>query len=727
MARGKLWSVKGVTGEAREAAKTAAKASGQPIGVWIDQAIRMSDEDGLPPERDPAANPGGNTDIDIVAVLEALEARVADHADRISEQLVPVRNSIAELANRLDAIEDSVSASGESPAPSPVPPAPAPPAAEPERDPESAPVPEPEPGNSGTDSEPSPPQLQPADMSGTHMPDDLATQTVHEEAPAQPESNSVPPSTAQQTPRNEAGEAAQPENISEEDIHATDAALKSELTGLFDDGIHRGTAQRRMGPADDPFLPPRPPRPTSRAPLIFVVVILLAVCAGIGAVAWFEFLSPEARRSLTSQFSSLTSQEAETADRTPAASAPEAATVSEPPAAPATPPASTPDEQPVSEPAEPALQAPEANTTATAAPTPQVTVPEPTIAPEAPAPPEATAETAPPPPPAPAPAPVAAPDPVRADATPAGETPVADANPELEALRREAAAGSASAQNDLGVRYLVGRGVAQDFSVAADWLRKAAAQDMTNAQYNLGVLYDSGRGVEPDPTEALIWFHTAAEKGHGRAQMAVAAAYASGRGIARNPDEALRWLRRAAESNIGEAQFSLANILATSPSSQESLIDAYVWYRIADANGNAQASQRAEQVAARLTPEERAGANARVSHFLGRNLPKPNLRPATPAAQTPARPAPPSPAPAPPVAAAAAPEPPEPAAVTNAEISEIQTLLTRLGFDPGIADGRAGQQTTEAIRNYQRELGLPVNGQPSEDLLRHLRQIAGVR
>jgi len=68
--------------------------------------------------------------------------------------------------------------------------------------------------------------------------------------------------------------------------------------------------------------------------------------------------------------------------------------------------------------------------------------------------------------------------------------------------------------------------------------------------------------------------------------MAVAAAYASGRGIERNPAAALRWLRRAAESNIGEAQFSLANILATSPSSQESLIDAYVWYRIADANGN---------------------------------------------------------------------------------------------------------------------------------------------
>ncbi|CAN0545939.1 unnamed protein product, partial [Laminaria digitata] len=65
----------------------------------------------------------------------------------------------------------------------------------------------------------------------------------------------------------------------------------------------------------------------------------------------------------------------------------------------------------------------------------------------------------------------------------------------LDALREDASTGVATAQNELGVRYLVGRGVAQDYGEAAFWLRKAAAQDMTNAQYNLGVLYESGRGV----------------------------------------------------------------------------------------------------------------------------------------------------------------------------------------------------------------------------------------
>lgn len=57
--------------------------------------------------------------------------------------------------------------------------------------------------------------------------------------------------------------------------------------------------------------------------------------------------------------------------------------------------------------------------------------------------------------------------------------------------------------------------------------------------------------------------------------------------------------------------------------------------------------------------------------------------------------------------------------------SAIQTLLNQLGFDPGPANGAIGEQTRNAIQNYQRELGLPVDGEPSTRLLAHLRQIAG--
>ena len=66
-------------------------------------------------------------------------------------------------------------------------------------------------------------------------------------------------------------------------------------------------------------------------------------------------------------------------------------------------------------------------------------------------------------------------------------------------------------------------------------------------------------------------------------------------------------------------------------------------------------------------------------------------------------------------------------ASNTARIRNIQVLLTKLGFETGPADGSMGAQTREAIRNYQRALGLGIDGEPSEALLGHLRQISGFR
>jgi membrane-bound lytic murein transglycosylase B len=62
-------------------------------------------------------------------------------------------------------------------------------------------------------------------------------------------------------------------------------------------------------------------------------------------------------------------------------------------------------------------------------------------------------------------------------------------------------------------------------------------------------------------------------------------------------------------------------------------------------------------------------------------------------------------------------------APTLAEIQEIQTRLTKLGFDTGGADGRIGGATTLAVRNYQRKIGMdPADGYPGTGLLARLRQ-----
>jgi membrane-bound lytic murein transglycosylase B len=60
---------------------------------------------------------------------------------------------------------------------------------------------------------------------------------------------------------------------------------------------------------------------------------------------------------------------------------------------------------------------------------------------------------------------------------------------------------------------------------------------------------------------------------------------------------------------------------------------------------------------------------------------------------------------------------------TLAEIQEIQSRLTALGYDTGGADGRVGNATTLAVRAYQRKAGIaPADGYAGVGLLARLRQ-----
>jgi hypothetical protein len=54
-------------------------------------------------------------------------------------------------------------------------------------------------------------------------------------------------------------------------------------------------------------------------------------------------------------------------------------------------------------------------------------------------------------------------------------------------------------------------------------------------------------------------------------------------------------------------------------------------------------------------------------------------------------------------------------------VREIQSLLVRLGFYRGPADGALGDLTKEAIRRYETKRGLPVTGEPSRELLDRLK------
>ena len=54
-------------------------------------------------------------------------------------------------------------------------------------------------------------------------------------------------------------------------------------------------------------------------------------------------------------------------------------------------------------------------------------------------------------------------------------------------------------------------------------------------------------------------------------------------------------------------------------------------------------------------------------------------------------------------------------------VRQLQSELQRRGYDVGPVDGRLGPRTKAAIRSYQGDNGLPVDGMPSRSLREHMQ------
>ena len=70
------------------------------------------------------------------------------------------------------------------------------------------------------------------------------------------------------------------------------------------------------------------------------------------------------------------------------------------------------------------------------------------------------------------------------------------------------------AQYYMGMMYLKGQGVDQDYEAASNWFRKASEKNIPQAQYKLGDLYFKGRGVPMDYEYSYIWYSVGASHKH---------------------------------------------------------------------------------------------------------------------------------------------------------------------------------------------------------------------
>ena len=73
--------------------------------------------------------------------------------------------------------------------------------------------------------------------------------------------------------------------------------------------------------------------------------------------------------------------------------------------------------------------------------------------------------------------------------------------------------GNAVAQYNLGLMYLNGNGVLQNYKNALKWFRLSAEQGYAASQNNLAVMYVKGEGVIQDNIYAHMWWNISASNG----------------------------------------------------------------------------------------------------------------------------------------------------------------------------------------------------------------------
>jgi len=115
---------------------------------------------------------------------------------------------------------------------------------------------------------------------------------------------------------------------------------------------------------------------------------------------------------------------------------------------------------------------------------------------------------------------------------------------------------NADAMYNIGLLYMNGQGVKQDFKLTKQWFKRAAFYGSVDAAYNLGSLYMSRKFGFPSKKDALYWWKQAAEQGHADSQYNLAILLAYGHATRIDNKAALSWWYKAA--NSGHKQSALA-------------------------------------------------------------------------------------------------------------------------------------------------------------------------
>ncbi|MCC0028926.1 MAG: SEL1-like repeat protein [Brucellaceae bacterium] len=286
-------------------------------------------------------------------------------------------------------------------------------------------------------------------------------------------------------------------------------------------------------------------------------------------------------------------------------------------------------------------------------------------------------------------------------ATPAASVnmPPPDAGPVT--LREAAASGNAAAMFEIAARYGDGRNGQQDLGEAFKWYKMAAESGFAPAQYRLGSLYEKGIGVERDIPQAKTWYQMAAAQGNASAMHNLAVLFAMGADGTPDHESAVNWFTQAAEFGVKDSQYNLGILAANGQGMQQNLEESYKWFALAAKAGDKEAASKRDEVFKVLRPEQQQKARATTELW----KPKPLDEEANTVTV------------------------PEEWRETNERtasvdmkkaIQNIQGILNKNGYDAGTADGVMGARTKAAIKAFEADSGLPVDGEVDDDLIKAL-------
>ncbi len=120
--------------------------------------------------------------------------------------------------------------------------------------------------------------------------------------------------------------------------------------------------------------------------------------------------------------------------------------------------------------------------------------------------------------------------------------------------------GYAPAQNELGLRYQKGVGVAASSTEAAQWYQKASDKNHLAAHVNLGLLLAKGEGVPQDFAKALVLFQKAADGGDAWGLNNLGSMHEMGWGVPKDLEKAKQFYSQSAAKGNAIAPLNLSRL-----------------------------------------------------------------------------------------------------------------------------------------------------------------------